>query len=107
MIKKKKPIRKIGKIGQRNIEANKFLKEIYIDKEITTCELGFTGCTHNNFLSFAHRHKREWYRKYPELLYYFNETILACVKCHDIIEVSKGLTEKVFNHLRQKNNERN
>ncbi len=93
-------IKKIGKIGKINIEANRKLKEIYEDKGITRCELGFQGCARDNFLSFAHRHKREWYRNKPELLSDFNQTILSCITCHEIIEISKGLTEKVFNHLR-------
>ena len=94
-------MKQIGKIGKINIEANKKLKEIYEDKDIRYCELRLEGCTISSFLTFAHRHKREWYRSKPELLSDFNQTLLACQNCHNKIEDSRELTEEKFNQLRE------
>lgn len=76
------------------------LKKIYFSKGITACELKFEGCWHDNGLSFAHRHKRIWYKSQPELLEDFNQTILACVQCHQRIERSRELTKEMFIKLR-------
>lgn len=81
-------------------KARKKLKVIYEEKGITTCELGLECCWVNNALGFAHRHKRKWYLDHPELLGEFNQTILACNSCHDIIEDDKELTEEYFKKLR-------
>ena len=72
------------------------LKKIYEDKDIVQCELKFDGCWHNNGLSFAHRHKRNWYLGQKHLLEDFNQTLLACIECHQRIEKNKKLTEKEF-----------
>lgn len=97
---KRIPLRKIGKIGKRNIDANKILKKLYLEAGITSCELQFDGCCGNGFLSFAHKEKRERHRSYPEKLADINETLLACVPCHEIIEKDRELTLKMFNNLR-------
>ena len=76
------------------------LKRIYEAKGTTTCEIRFPGCLNNWALGFAHRHKRIWYKSQPELLTDYNQTVLACVKCHDAIEYDRELTEKVFRRLR-------
>ena len=76
------------------------LKKIYLDKEITTCELRLPGCVNNMFLGFAHRHKRRWYKHNPSLLDDFNQTVLACQPCHEQIEYNKQLTEDMFLRLR-------
>ena len=79
------------------------LKKIYLKKGITSCELKFEGCWRDNGLSFAHRHKRIFYKSHPELLEDFNQTILACVWCHQKIEYNRKLTEEKFNKLRSPN----
>lgn len=78
------------------------LKVEFEEKGITTCELRFNGCWRDNALSFAHRHKRDWYktRGKEHLLGDFREVILACIPCHNKIEDDMGLTESVFNTLR-------
>ncbi len=76
------------------------LKKIYEEKGITTCEIKLGGCWKNNALSFAHRHKRKFYLDKPELIGDFNQTILACIYCHQFIEDNKILTEQIFNKLR-------
>ena len=99
---------KLGKVGKRNKIAASKLKELYTEQEIYSCELQLEGCLGSNFLGFAHRHKRVWY--YPEdkqvLLSDFNQTVLSCQNCHSRIEYNKELTEKMFNKLRGKENER-
>jgi hypothetical protein len=76
------------------------LKRIYENKGITTCELRLDGCAYDNMLSFAHRHKRRFYYSQPHLLGKFDQTLLACIPCHEKIENDKELTEYYFNLLR-------
>jgi hypothetical protein len=76
------------------------LKKEFEEKGICYCELGFDDCFRNNFLGFAHRHKRIFYRSSPELLGDFNQVILACQNCHDIIEKDRIKTEEEFLKLR-------
>lgn len=97
---KRTPIKSIGKIGKRNINANRILKKLYAEAGITSCELKFDGCCGNSFLSFAHKEKRERYRSCPEKLADINETLLACIPCHERIEKDRELTIEVFNKLR-------
>lgn len=94
-------MKKIGKIGRINLEANKILKKIYVEKGILTCELKLSGCWKDNALGFAHREKRWKYIKNPEKLSEFKETLLACNPCHDKIEHNKNLTEEFFKRLRK------
>lgn len=81
-------------------KARKKLKVIYEDKEITSCELGFKDCWHNNALGFHHRHKRKFYYSCPELLGEFNQTILCCNNCHDKVEDNRKLNRIIFKKLR-------
>lgn len=99
---KRSPLNKVGKIGKRNIDANKILKYIYNDYGITRCEL----CGTDNMLSFAHKEKREWYRKEDRipLLSSFQHTLLLCIPCHETIEYDKELTKKTFAELRPTKN---
>ena len=76
------------------------LKIEYEEKGITTCEARLDPCWVNNALSFAHRHKRSWYWSQPELLGDFNQTILACIPCHNLMEHDAKLTEELFVKLR-------
>lgn len=97
---KKTAIKRIGKVVRRNLNANKILKKKYLETGITRCE--YPCCNTNQFLTFAHKNKREWYRK-PErqhLLASMDETLLLCQKHHDEIEVSREKTEELFNRLR-------
>lgn len=89
-------MKRIGKIGRVNIEANKKLKELFTEKEITRCEL----CQSPFMLSWHHRHKRLFYRGCPELLSEFNQVILVCAKDHDELERDKDYTKQVFLRLR-------
>ena len=76
------------------------MKKIYLDKGIITCELNYPGCCWNQLLSFAHKHKRIYYKNREDLLVSFEETILACIPCHEQIEFDRTLTEKEFERLR-------
>ena len=95
---RKSPLNKIGKIGRRNLNANKILKFIYTDRGITRCEI----CGDDFMLSWHHRHKREWYRKYPRLLCQFNQTLLLDIKCHNMLELDGNKHKKYFHELRGK-----
>lgn len=96
---KRTKLRRIGEQGRKNLLANKKLKGIYFEKGIITCELRFKGCTRDWGLSFAHKHKRYWYHT-REGLDSFEETILACLNCHNIIEGNEELTNQLFKELR-------
>jgi uncharacterized CHY-type Zn-finger protein len=87
---------KVGKIGRINIKANRKLVTLFNDKDIYRCEL----CQSPFMLSFAHRHKRIFYRSKPELLSDFNQVALLCAKCHNEIEYNKEYTKETFMKLR-------
>ena len=95
---------KAGIRTKTNKKANAILVQIYQDLGIMSCELGLDGCTGQMFLGFAHKHKRNWYWERGKdslaLLSSFQETILACTNCHQIIEPDKELTEEKFKELR-------
>lgn len=93
-------MRKVGKIGRINIDANEKLKYIFEQKDIRSCELRHPGCTCQYALTFAHRHKRIWYRSRPEMLSDFNQVLLLCQHCHAYIEYSPYLTHDAFMRLR-------
>ena len=78
-----------------NQQANKKLKQTYLDKGITRCEM----CSGSWGLSFAHRKKRRHYKGLEDLSD-FNETLLLCYTCHNRIEYNKELTEETFKRLR-------
>lgn len=53
------------------------------------------------FLGFAHRHKRVWYKSRPELLFSFNQILMACQKHHfDFLEWDRESAENWFLRLR-------
>lgn len=64
------------------INARARLKKKFAAMGITSCELGYEGCKHDDYLSFAHGKKRR-HLQGDEL-----ETlvILACQNCHSRIE---------------------
>ena len=86
----------MGKQTKINREANQKLKRLYQDAGVVRCEL----CGANDFLSFAHRHKRIAYYGLPEMLAQWNQTLLLCVPCHQKLEQDKELTIKTFLKLR-------
>lgn len=76
------------------------LKKLYFSRGIVKCELKYENCWRDNTLSFAHRHKRRWYLSHKDLLWTFNQTILACNSCHHQIEYDSDRSEKEFQRLR-------
>lgn len=84
--------------------ANKKIQEQCIQQDIYSCELRLPDCWGNWECHPAHRHKRNWYLLTPELLFDFNQWVLACNNCHTKIEFNKELTEKVFIKLRGEEN---
>jgi len=85
-------MKRSGKQGKLNQKANKALKKTFEEAEIVYCEL----CGTHSWLSFAHRHKRRWYRGRSELLSDFNQVMLLCMGCHMKLESDKNLTEETF-----------
>ena len=96
--KKRRGIRRIGKRGRINLDANQKLKKEY-EGEYAICEIMGPKCLHV-FQGFAHRHKRIWYRGREELLASRQHTLKSCIPCHQMIEASRELTEMYFNRLR-------
>jgi hypothetical protein len=97
-------MKKIGKIGKANLEANHRLKKTYKEKGIESCEIRFPGCLGNYMLSFAHKESREAYRGNLELLGAFEETLLACQSCHNRLDDRSRTTKeeslKIFKQKR-------
>ena len=91
----------MGKIQKLNAKANRKLKELFISKDIRWCELNEPhNCNQLLGLTFAHRYKRRKYRKYPELLWDFDQVLLLCMNAHQILEINKNKTAEVFERLR-------
>lgn len=87
----------MGRTTELNSKANRELLKLFKDKNITHCEL----CGRDNWLSFAHKHKRDWYKGKDEaLLYSFDQVLLLCIPCHDSIEYNRQKTDEVFSQLR-------
>lgn len=97
---KKTRLKAIGKIGKRNIAANQELKAMFAREFVDSCEVRLADCMGDFGLSFAHRHKRIWYRKKPNLLSDWHQVVLACAHCHQFMEADKELTKYVFDDLR-------
>ena len=93
-------MKKIGRIGKINLKANRILKQKYMEAGICQCEIRLPECMRDFALSFAHKHKRIWYKANLELLSSMKETLLACASCHAKIENDKELTEELFKKLR-------
>lgn len=94
---------------EKNRDANQELDKIYAEKGIDYCELrlslqclGKEKYSNGELLklTYAHRHKREWYKDKPSLLYSFYETVRACLACHMKIEHDSKLTNQMFDKLR-------
>lgn len=98
---KRMPLRKVGKIGEANIEARKIIAEIAEEKGLNYCELQVVdNCLRRRYLAPAHRHKRAWYKGDVALLSAYEQWVSSCVVCHDRIENDKELTEEMFLMLR-------
>lgn len=95
----RKPLKRIGKRGRINIEANRVLKTVYTRKGVERCEIKLEGCLRDWTLGFAHRHRRFWYYTHDGIGSYM-ETVMACSNCHQKIDTDKDLLEKTFKRLR-------
>lgn len=93
-------LKRMGKHGQANTEANKKLKELFTEMGVRECKAKLATCLKNNFLSWHHRHPRSWYYQCPELLSDWGEVILICLNCHNRLTSDKKLNEEVFKRLR-------
>lgn len=107
VLKAKKNIKKVGRIGKANIEARSVIAKKAEAMKLTVCELGpvliqygINVCEYNWTLAPAHRHKRAWYKGDAEKLADVKQWVCACVSCHDAIEHNAQLTEEVFMKLR-------
>lgn len=94
---KRTPLRKVGKIGRANLEANRLIRE---QNPPQYCEIRLGGCLGGMYLTIAHKHKRAWYKGDVELLSDPNEYVVGCVHCHNLIEHNQELTDKIFKKLR-------
>lgn len=94
------PLKRIGKIGKRNQEANKINYGRFAEMGIDRCEL----CGGTFGLAAAHKHPREWYRSCPELLSDESHVLYLCVECHEKLDnrdkTSKLESDEIFERLR-------
>ena len=101
---KRTPLKKIGKVGRANLDANTRIKKMLENEQIEYCELRLAGCLGNFLLQVAHRHQRAWYKGNPELLAEKKQWVIACQNCHEIIDKRTDeawkLTEEIFDKLR-------
>ena len=67
-----------GKKTVKNIANNVELKKKFVELQIFTCELRYTGCMGNTMLSFAHSKRRRKFTEDSD----WTEVILACTPCH-------------------------
>lgn len=79
----KTPMRRDGRRTKAWEAARRKLKCQFVSMGIDTCELQFPGCAYDNELGFAHRYKRRFITTEEEL----HVVILACSRCHDVIEL--------------------
>lgn len=93
---RKTPLKRIGKKGRENLKYKALIKQMDLPQR---CEVGLHGCLGSMYLTIAHRHKRSHYHT-AEQLADPKQIIIACVSCHDKIEVDKELTEDTFYRLR-------
>lgn len=91
---------KLGKVGLANRRARRMIADICEERQLNQCELNLPGCKRYLYLAPAHRHKRSHYQGDADRLADPNEWVVACVVCHDQIEVSRELTAKMFARLR-------
>lgn len=95
---RKTPLRRVGKVGNANLEANKRLKNVL--GHINQCEMRLDGCLVSWPLQFAHRHKRSWYKGDVDKLSDPKQVIVACQNCHEKTEFNRELNDQVFQELR-------
>lgn len=93
----------------KNINYSKLLDQEYKKRGINYCEVRIApDCLRAEIysngellkLTYAHKHKRIWYRQHQELLHSYNHTVRACIPCHMIMEASPKLTHQLFLQLR-------
>ena len=78
----KKPINRAGKKTKAWYACRAKLKTRFMRAGITTCELQYEGCWHDDGLGFAHSKKRRNITTEEQL----EEVILSCSSCHDRVE---------------------
>lgn len=57
---KRSPLRKIGKIGDINLDARRKIATQCFEMGLEYCELNFPGCMHNFGVAPCHKERREW-----------------------------------------------
>jgi len=78
--------------------------KMFEEKGITSCEVRLPGCKCFGEPP-AHKHKRRWYLNKGDLINSFEEIVVACPFCHNIMEEDPKLTKEIFNRLRGKDND--
>jgi len=70
------------------------------DAGITSCEVMLEQVKDHSGETPAHKHKRRWYLNKGEAINSLEEIVLACPRCHEIMEKDPILTKEVFERLR-------
>ena len=96
---KRTEIKKIGKQGKVNQNANRKIAELWNYHSIDYCEADFPhDC--DGMITNAHRHKRSHYYNEPEKLSDFNEVARLCITAHQYLEHRREENEEFFIRLR-------
>lgn len=95
---KRTALKRVGKVGRANKEANLRLRELL--GHVVRCEMYLPGCLRTWPLQFAHRHKRAYYKGDVEKLSNIKQVVVACQSCHDLTEHNRELNNEIFNKLR-------
>ena len=91
-----KGLRRVGKIGRRNISANRKIAKMFQERGIVRCEI----CGSTFGLSFHHKHHRYHYYGCPQMLSDFGQVILLCAKHHNQYQPDSTETLELFKRLR-------
>ena len=76
----------------------KKVAKMFLDRGITSCEARLEVVKDHSGETPAHRLKRRFYT--DESINSFEEIILACPRCHEIMEKDPELTKELFKKLR-------
>lgn len=87
----------MGKQASINAKHYKIGKQKLFEAGKTGCE----NCAGTWWLTIAHRHKRIWYLKQPELLSDYKQIMTLCAfPCHDYLDAHPKELEELFKKLR-------
>ena len=86
--------------NKKDLFNRKKVIKMFRDMGITSCEILLDEVSDHSGETPAHKHKRRWYLGKGDLINSVNEIVIACPRCHEIMEKDPILTRKIFERLR-------